>query len=169
MAQIPHWDQDPTEWNTLVIGKFRMPGVWEIDFPCRRDLDVKKAKGKDGARFKDQGYEPSKIDMVGRLTTADDLQELNRILPNIHPKKKGAKRDTFAVSHPSFTLLGISSVYITELRSPKLERGILSITIRALEFVAQPKAVAANKAPPVSLEEELKPGTPPAPNSTDKL
>jgi len=169
---IAHWDDDPTDWDRLVLGGNLMPGVWDIDFPSTRNMDVKKAKGKDGARFKDEGYDPARIELIGKLTSRDHFKELARILSDIHPKKKGAARAVLGIDHPKARLLGIVSVYVIELRSPKLERGLMTMTIRALEYVDKPATVKPRKPGTATLESELRDqgimSIPPGPDAISK-
>lgn len=154
---IPHWEDSPEEWNRLELGGNVMPGVWDIDFPSTRNMDVKKAKGKDGARFKDEGYDPARIELTGRLVRRADFAKLVEIVDQINPKK-GGKRNAYGIDHPKARFLGITLVYIVELRAPKVDRGILTMTIRALEYVDKPPAVKAPKGPPVTLADEFNEG-----------
>lgn len=147
---IPHWDEAPDEWDRLVIGRNVMPGVWDVEFSCKRQVDVKKSKGKDGGRIKDEGYANPIIELNGKIATAEQWAKLQQILPTLHPKKKGSARETYGIAHPKTKLLGISTVYLTEIRAPQLSKGILSITITCVEFTPQPKAVTPNPKPPIT-------------------
>lgn len=145
---IPHWEDAPEEWDRLTIGSNVMPGVWDIDFSCRRGIDVKKSKGKDGARLKDEGYSPPIIELIGKIATREQWESLQSIIPTLHPKKKGEARKQYGIGHPKTRLLGISQVYITEVKAPSLVKGIMTIVLNAIEYVPVPKVVKPTVKPP---------------------
>ena len=152
MASIPHWGHEAAEWDRLTIGGYVMPGVWDVETACKRNIDKKKAKGVDGARITDQGYELPELELVGRLTSRVQWELLQTMIAGLHPRQKGGKREKYVIDHPKTRLLGINAIYITEVRSPRLERGIMTIVLRAIEYVppGQQKAVKKNDAPPVN-------------------
>jgi len=146
---IPHWDDDPEVWDTLVLGTNTMPGVWDIeDGNIKRVLDVKKAPGLDGARIKDMGYENGAMTCVGQLVGADDWATLQQIAATLKLTQKGKARTPIAISHPKALYLGVTQVYVTEIECPRLDNGIMTATIRVLEYVPTPKK--AGKAKPAS-------------------
>lgn len=161
---LPHWQDDPAAWNRLTIasapgnGVFPepqiMPGVWDIDTTCRRKIDHPKAKGVDRSKLRDQGYENARLDLVGRLVTHDDWEKLQRILPLIHPRKAGLQRNVLVIQHPKAELMGISQVYVEEVRAPRIVRGILEITIRAIQYIETPKPVKQAKKGSVKLTQQ---------------
>jgi hypothetical protein len=145
---IPHWYEDPQAWDRLVLGRDEMPGVWDVQFKCKRGLDVKKAKGRDGARFKDEGYDPSMIQLVGKLTTADEWRRLQRVIPKIRPRVMGRSRTPIEIDHPKTKLLSIRIIYIVEVSAVKIQKGILTQEINVLEWVDKPKPVKSSNKPP---------------------
>lgn len=147
-GKIPHWDDAPDEWDRLKLGPYVLPGVWDIRFTVRRVLDIKKPRGNDGSRIKDEGYESPVIEMTGKIATREQWIEIQEILPKFHPKKKGEKRDVYGIEHPKAQLLGITTVYIKQIDTA-LGNGIFTIKMDAIEWVPAPKAVKPNPKPPV--------------------
>ena len=92
---IPHWEDSPAEWDSLTLGAWVMPGVWTVDFSVRREMDVKKAVSTDGARLKDKGYQPPQLTLIGRIYGREEWDALQKIMPSIHPRRKGASRKPF--------------------------------------------------------------------------
>lgn len=138
MAQAsPHWIE--ADWDRLTIGSTVMPGVWSIEGSADRRVEVKAKKGEDGAVIKDQGYENAKLTLIGRLTTSEEHEQLQKALKEIHPRRKGAARDPLAIIHPAATLLGVDAVYVTSLAAVQLDNGVLTQRIEVLEFTPQPK------------------------------
>jgi hypothetical protein len=147
---IEYWGTDSESWDRLTIGKDVLPGLWTVGYSLEREIDIKKAGGVDGARFKDKGYKPTEITLTGRMSTVDEWLRLQELFPTIHPKRKGSGRSTFAIGHPVTRLAGIQFVYIHKIDAPELSQGgMLTIVITCLEFVPAPKKVA-KPAPPVS-------------------
>lgn len=133
---IPHWFQNADDWDTITLGEFRMPGVWTIEGPVKRAIDVKKKKGFDGGRLKDEGYEPGAFDLVGRMVEPDHWKRLQEIIPTIHPLKSGGVREPVFIDHPATALLGIEYVYIDEIYTPSLDNGILEIRMHAYQWTS---------------------------------
>ncbi len=165
---ISHWESEPAEWDRLVLGPYVMPGVWDIDFACRRAIDVKKSKGKDGASFTDEGYEPPLLELIGKVATSAQWTELQAIIPKLHPKQKGKGRDLYTIQHPKVQLLGIATVYVTQVKAPSLDRGILTVVINAIEWVAVPKPVKKTVKPPLRRTINDQPDYSSGPNALNK-
>ena len=140
---IPHWSIDPDVWDRLRIGSFVLPGVWRVTYTLERDIDRKKAGGVDGARIKDKGYKATELTFLGQLVELAEWEEMQRIFPYLHPRRKGASREAFQVDHPGTRIAGIASVYIVAIEAPELDHDkILNLSIKAIEYVPVPKKVA---------------------------
>lgn len=136
---IPYPEDDGDAWDQLVLGNFAMPGIWTVDGDVGRDIDVKKTKGKDGARFKDNGYQPGELMLIGQMASAEDWQVMIDALKDIHPRKKGAKTEPLACEHPQLAYLGVTNVYVRRVFTPRVIDGILECRIAVLEWVPKPK------------------------------
>jgi len=146
MAQIPFWYDEAggSPWDRLQLGKHVMPGVWSIEATCERDINVKKSKGKDGARMKDRGYQPASITLTGKLSTQEEWEALQRILPELHPRKKGGKRNQITAQHPALALMGLSEIYVKSIKAPTVADGVMTLPIEAIEYTAEPKKKLAD-------------------------
>lgn len=146
---LPHWEDTTAPWDTLRLGVYVMPGVWKISGEgCARQVDHKKTKNKDGARIKDLGVLPARFSARGQMVSADDWAQLQVVLPDINPKKKGGLRFPLAIFHPAVAVLGITTIYVERVRPPEIDdRGILEISIDIIEWTAEPKATKTSKAP----------------------
>ena len=142
---IPHWEDDEQAWDTLQLGPWVMPGVWTVDFSVRREMDVKKAVSTDGARLKDKGYMPPQLTFIGKLIAREHWSKLQEIMPKIHPRRKGASRDPYRVVHPKTLLMGIENIFVHEIDAVSLDKGVLTIELRAYEWTKAPKPVSKGK------------------------
>jgi len=163
----PHWE-DPVSaglWDSLRLGGTSIPGLWTVRGGLTRRLDVKVVRGSDRAYIKDQGYDPAKLELVGRLLTAEQWATMQALIPTIHPRRRGALRQPLAIYHPGTEYLGVSSVYVESIEAPSLQDGVMHLTIRVLEWVPKPekrgKQVNATPKPDVAVTE--------APDPLDKL
>jgi hypothetical protein len=149
MAGLAHWDDPDAPWDRLTLGDHVMPGVWEITGgECARQVDHKKTKDKDGARIRDLGLIPPRMAARGRLTSREDWDELQKIMPDIHPKKKGGIKFPLAIFHPAVALLGVSQIYVERIRPPEIKDGVLEIQIDMIDF-GDPKETKVSKKPAV--------------------
>jgi len=147
MPSIPHWDDPDAPWDKLTLGVHVMPGVWAITGgECARQVDHKKTKDKDGARIRDMGLLPPRLQAVGRLAGRDangqpndDWAQLQRIMPDIHPKKPGGIKQPLKIYHPAAALIGVTTVYVERIRPPEIKDGILEFAIDMIEWSAEPK------------------------------
>lgn len=136
---IPHPEDDGDAWDTLILGNFAMPGIWTVDGFAERVIDVKKPKGQDGARFKDEGYKPSDLMLVGQIIDRTEWKTMTEALKDIHPRKKGSANEPLACEHPALAYLGVSNVYVTKVFGPRVRDGIIEVRIAVLEWVPKPK------------------------------
>lgn len=145
MANLPHWDDEWEEWDTILLGPSGpLPGVWDIeDGNVKRVLDIKKSPGRDGSTIKDEGYENGRLRLIGQLTTKDEWKKLQAVIDSIHPKKRGSASEPFGIAHPKLQLLGIDKVRISSIDVPRIDNGVMTVTIDVVEWV--PVAAKAAK------------------------
>jgi len=140
---LPYWTDDEGEWDKLILGGTPWPGIWELSGDgVKRNIDLKKSKGADTATLKDEGYKNAKFTAVGTIWNREQFKELQAILPEVHPRRKGGDRQALQIIHPAANLLGIDSVYLTGIKMPKLDGpkgGPLTITITFIEWTPKPK------------------------------
>lgn len=139
-ASIPFWDDALASWDKVRLGDTTLPGVCSVGGSAKRDVEVKKSKGSDGASIKDNGYEPAKLTIEWRIYTADQWLEAQAFLPQIHPRTKGGDRRPVAIGHPAPNFLGVDTIYVEEITFPEVtgEKEI-SIRISAIEWSEEPK------------------------------
>jgi len=144
---LPYWDDrdDPLAWDTLWLGDEMWPGLAEISGAgVSRKIDVKKSKNTDGATIKDEGYQPAKLTITITIYSLRQYDELKRLLPMVHPKRKGGVRAPLEISHVQANLLGITQIYIDKIAPPKKPdrgKGLMVLSMSAIEWVPTPKPV----------------------------
>lgn len=141
MGTVPHWGtQDGADWwDTVILGGEFLPGIWSAEADVDYDLDVKKVKGKDGANYTDNGRNPAKVKITGQITSKEEWDEWQRIIPVVFPRTKGTKRDPLEITHPEPNSKGVFSVYTEGFPAMKLDKGIMAITVDAIEYDPAPK------------------------------
>jgi hypothetical protein len=127
---IPHWEENSRVWDILYLKGHVFPGVWSVtDGNGKRVVDIKKAPGLDGARIKDQGYEPGSITFEGQFL-AEDWSVYETILADLRltlrkqKEKDGRLAGEIEAKHPMLTMFGITKVYLTEIEFPRIDGGL---------------------------------------------
>jgi hypothetical protein len=144
---LTYWDDrdDPLAWDTLLLDGEVWPGIAEISGAgVSRKIDVKKAKGQDGATIKDEGYQLAKLTITITIYSEYQWGELQRLLPTVHPRRKGGSRTPMAITNPQANLLGVTQIYIDKISyptKPKAKDGLCSIVMSAIEWAPAPKPV----------------------------
>jgi hypothetical protein len=139
-VSAPFWEEQPETWDTLHIAGQRVPGVAHVTGTAARKIDTRSAAGADGARVRDRGYEPAALDVQIRIWTEEQLEELEQILEPLHPRQRGTERTPVDVAHPGLAMLGIRSAYVTAVGIPQISGGVMTLTVRLLEWTAAPRA-----------------------------
>lgn len=133
-------DDNGSLWDKLTIGPHVLPGVWSVRAKSRRRIDVKSTRGQDGARFRDQGYEPAQITMVGRMNGPTDWAAMVKAGKLLTPRRRGVAMEPLQAEHPALTYLGIGNVLIQEVEAPRMgSGGVPEFTMQALEWVPRPR------------------------------
>lgn len=96
MPAAPFWETTPGPWDVLVLGGNTLPGITTVSGRAGRKMDVRSPPGGDGARVRDRGYEPAQLEARNRVWTAEQLEALQRILDEIHPRRIVASTRTAA-------------------------------------------------------------------------
>ena len=147
---IPYPEDNGALWDRVVLGPHVLPGTWMITGSSKRRIDVKTTRGSDGARFRDQGYEPAPLTLVGKMVGATDWNEMVRIGKLLQPRKRGKAMEPLAADHPTFTYLGITNVLVREVFAPVVDGGQVTASISVLEWMPRPKPKPKPKDIPVS-------------------
>lgn len=138
------WGDAVNDWDTLVLGGETWPGIATVTGSgVARKLDVKRKKGADVGTLKDEGYINGKLSIELRIWTQDQWRELQRLLPIIHPRRKGGDRKPLQIIHPVANLLGIENVYTEKLPIPSLDKGkgIMVFSFDVIEWTDVAKEV----------------------------
>jgi hypothetical protein len=140
MPAAPYWQDDPDAWDKISIAGSPFPGLAKVKASSGRKIDVKPVRGRDGARMKDAGYENAKIDVEIRVSTKADYDLLQPRIDAIHPRQKGTARNPVDVAHPSLSMIGIASAYVTKIHAPEIANDTVTIKIEMLEWTPQPRS-----------------------------
>lgn len=149
-ASIPHPEDPGALWERLTLGPYEMPGTWVVGGDVDRRIDVKKSKGNDGARFRDQGYIPGQITLSGRLLGPTEWNAMVKIAKILTPRKRGVNLEPLAVEHPAFTFLGITNVIVKRVGAPVLDGSLIRCRIVVIEWTPRPKKKPPPKDAPLS-------------------
>lgn len=139
---IGHWNDYGADdsWDGLRLGGEDIPGTATVECEDSWKLDFQKAKGADGYKVKDEGYEGADVDIRILIHSREQLTELARILPMLRPPKKGSSRQPLEIQHPSAMVAGINAIAVEKIKisQPSAKDGWV-ITIKAKEWLAGPK------------------------------
>lgn len=153
---VPAWINS-SDWHTLILDGQVFPGIWKVELNLPVEIDIQKGKGTKKARLKDEGDQPAKLTIKGKLgqkgKEQEEVDELSKLLPIIRSKATKAGRAAHTIQHPNANFWGISKIVLGTVRSqnPDPVDG-WEIEIEAFEWVAAPKKLKATK--PVDQEEE---------------
>lgn len=87
MPSAVFWEETPEAWDTLWLGGRAVPGIAKITGNASRKIDSRSPPNGDGARLRDRGYEPARIEVEIRVWTAEQLAALETLLEEIHPRR----------------------------------------------------------------------------------
>lgn len=86
MPAAPHWDLQPGPWDTLVLGGVTLPGLSRVSGRIGRKMDVRSRPNADGARTRDRGYEPARLEAENRVWSDEQLEALSEALRVLNPR-----------------------------------------------------------------------------------
>lgn len=174
MSRVPWWYDAPEVWDTLVLAGTPMPGIATVEVQRARKVDVKGARGTDGAEYTLTGYEPATVSIELTMWDKDTFDRAAELLEALGPgiaKAKAAKNLAVDISHPA-TQLGapITAIVITDTQYGMPNNGQWAIKMSATEYlpakIAKTKNIkkAATKAA-TPAGEPYGPPPPPPPNA----
>lgn len=141
--------QTEQEWNTVILGSTRLPGIASIEgLGIGVDVETKKAKGSDQNTSKDNGLDPTRFTIILKFT-GEQLPEFQAGLPAWNPRRPGRERSPMKIVNPWVQLWGIQVVRILNVSgdSPTAKGGF-EVKIKVEEWFDAPKATAKEKAKP---------------------
>ena len=138
-------------WDTVVVGvpytdpdKPQTPGIAEVSVEKYRDVDKKKAAGKDGARVTIHGIEPAMIEIKLIIWTPDQLRVLSELWPVLFPKMQKGTPPAFDIDHPMTRIHDVKSVIFVRGDGPMPGPVVRSrvFTMKAVEYLPPGKKKA---------------------------
>lgn len=140
-ATIPYWLDCPEVYDTCTLGGVMLPGLAQVTATTGRKLDIKQAKGIDGATITDNGSEVEDVNIVLTIWTRQQWAAYQSILPAIDPNNTKGKIAPKDIVHPITSLHNIRRVYITKVSAPQPSRlkGAFEITIACKGWRPEPK------------------------------
>lgn len=130
---------DDLLWDTLYLGGEAWPGIPQIETEKSRDIDIAKQKGQDGATLTDQGYPGATVKITIRVWLDSQWAELNRLLPTIDPRVRGAFRTPIDIIHPEPNLKGVKQIYVKKIGATTVDKGVVTQVIECAEWFPETK------------------------------
>lgn len=131
--------EDPTSWDTLVIGGVTFTGQheWSGDV-LKRKLDRRHAPGRDGARVRDKGYDLAELELSLKCTEAQHWRDLAALVALLFPRGSDtSRRAAHACDHPALAIAGITEVYAVSMGSVRQSSPtVWETTIKLVEYRA---------------------------------
>ncbi len=135
-------ERDVSDWDTIYLAGVRWPGIASVEGKgITRRIDIKRTKGSDGARLKDEGNDPAEFIINLLIYKHGDWVELQSLLPTVSPRRPGGPRSPIGVIYPSLQVLGITTCYIKGVPVFALDKTTqqLTVTLQAIEWIPRPK------------------------------
>ena len=146
------------EWDSVKLGGEWLPGVWDVKVTTKRDVQLKKSKDKSGETMEDQGNVSADVVLTGQLWTAAQWREWLRIMPAIQPRRPDAAKEALELVHPEANSKGVTAIVVREIPPYGKDKGILTITLNAVEWQPAPKPVKKGSGGSKSTVENFKTG-----------
>ena len=144
-ATIPFWLDCPTIYDTCMLGGILLPGLAQVTGSDGRELDIKKAKGVNGATITDNGSDVEDVNIVLTIWTRAQWKAFQAIVPQINPSNTKTKKSPKDIVHPILNLFEIRRVYIQKISLPQPSRlkGAMEVTIACKGWRPEPKNPAS--------------------------
>lgn len=116
---VPPWGLSDLD-DQMTLAGVVLPGLVRYEGEIGRKLDVKNAKGSDGATITDDGSDPETLEFQLLMWREDQWKVYcTQVVPLINPNTTKGKLSPVDVAHPILALHGIKRVYIEKMTLPK--------------------------------------------------
>ena len=129
-------------WDETYLGGVLLPGVSRLSGPgIKRRLDKQKEEGKAGQSLKDTGDDAAEFTIETLLYTTEQFRQLESLLSDIHPRRRGGPKFPLDLVHPAANFLGIDRVYVEAVGFPEHDKqqGTMRWAIDVTEWMPEPK------------------------------
>jgi hypothetical protein len=118
---IPPWPGSAPDLQAqLTIAGVIVPGLVTFTGELGRKLDVKNAKGSDGATITDDGADPETIEIQVIIWNAEQWTKFwTEVAPLVNPNNTKGKLAPVDVSHPVLYIVGVKRAYVEKMSLPK--------------------------------------------------
>lgn len=133
------WIDDPQAWNTVRLGAITLPGICQVTMSRGREIDFKKAPGKDGGESTDKGANAAKVKIRVTMTARQWRDQWLQILPTIEPAQ-GKPVGPLTIVHPEPNSRGINTIEIKDISSaPPTAKGGIVYDLDCQQWFPRPK------------------------------
>lgn len=143
VSGVPHWDDDPTSWDTIVLGGVVFPGWAKVSIDRGQKVDAKTSKGKNLAKVTLNGFDPARVTITWKVSEEDELAAVPAALAVIEPVPGKTDPTPVDIVHPAASIRSVFAIVIGHIKGPELDAGILTFTVEGIEFQA-PKKTTGN-------------------------
>jgi hypothetical protein len=133
-------------WDTVTFSghDFRdeeFPGKVTVRATVGRRVDVRNARGRDGANLTDQGVEPTTVSLSFLAWKAEHFASLQGLIPRLAARQRLRDREPIDVYHPALAALGLTRVYVTKVGSIEAgsQSGTWQMEVECVEYFPPPK------------------------------
>ncbi len=144
------WITDPDAWNTVRLGNVTLPGICVVTMSRGREIDFKKAPGKDGGESTDKGANAAKVKIRVTMNARQWREEWLQVIQQIEPTQ-GKPSGPFGIVHPEPNSRGINTIEIADIASaPPTARGGIVYDIDCQQWFPRPKDTKKKAPSPAS-------------------
>lgn len=170
MGTLPWPEDQPSTWDTLLLGGTIFPGLAKVTCKGGHKIDVKDAPGADGESTTLQGEKVKNGTIVIRVWQASQWSDLEDLITNVLEPAKGKKEPLF-IAHAVTAARLVANIIIEDVDGPDFddERRWMEVRCTWKQFkppppkpVTKTPAKAKDKADPNATPDD--PNATPSPN-----
>ena len=137
--------EDVSPWDIFWLANQRVPGL--VSWPSgslKYKIDVKRAKGQNGASMTQQGKDPTPFSIKAQIWLPEHWEQLQTLLAIIAPKDNKPLGDPVPAIHPALQAYGIYKVLVEEIQLPTYKgKGAGEFSIKMIQWSPSPKKVGS--------------------------
>jgi len=120
----------------------------DVEGQITNDWDIQKSQGADGARTKDNGYQPTKISLSWLLWKPEHWTAHESFMQSAKPRPGKDPKPIIMVVHPQLQALSLVMFRLATLHVPVFKAvDQWEAKLELIEYFADPKPVVAPEAP----------------------
>jgi hypothetical protein len=135
----------PGIWDVVYFAGKPCVGIAEVTLTLGAEIDKRRKKGQKKSKPIDCGAKPAELGIDLTLHAGQFDAFMSDVAPLLFSLSKTEAQNPIGIGHPSLEPWGLNLFVIQSVSMPHPSKGLLKVSIKAVEWLPEPPAISSKQ------------------------